>query len=87
MSGLSDDGGINFNRKTNFGGNKKEEPKIEEPKIDPKYIARQIRLEQKLVQAKTVNYSGFAVNGGSIMTLLFGLNSIISDPNVLLMLN
>lgn len=91
-SGLNPDGGINFQRKRNFDKGPKEkpiieEPIIEDPKIDLEYEARQLRLEQKLTTAKTINYSGFAVNGGSVMTLIFGMNTIISDPNTLSMLN
>ena len=89
--GLNNDGGISFGRKTNFGDEstetKVEELSPEEPIIDLEYEARQQRLEQKLIQAKAINYSGFAVNGGGVMTLVFGLNSIIADPNTLTILN
>ena len=90
--GLNKDGGISFERKTNFG-KKKEEPKveeseiIEEPKVDEEYLARQARLTAKLKTAKVVNYSGFAVNGSSILALLFGIHHFIMDPNTLELIN
>ena len=90
--GLNKDGGISFERKTNFG-KKEEEPKveeseiIEEPKVDEEYLARQARLEAKLKTAKVVNYSGFAVNGSSILALLLGIHHFIMDPNTLELIN
>ena len=90
--GLNKDGGISFKRKTNFG-KKEEEPKveeseiIEEPKVDEEYLARQARLEAKLKTAKVVNYSGFAVNGSSILALLLGIHHFIMDPNTLELIN
>ena len=90
--GLNKDGGISFERKTNFG-KKEEEPKveeseiIEEPKVDEEYLARQARLTAKLKTAKVVNYSGFAVNGSSILALLFGIHHFIMDPNTLELIN
>ena len=90
--GLNKDGGISFERKTNFG-KKKEEHKVEEsesvevPEVDKEYLARQARLEAKLKTAKVVNYSGFAVNGSSILALLFGVHHFIMDPNTLELIN
>ena len=90
--GLNKDGGISFERKTNFG-KKEEEPKVEEseiiekPKVDEEYLARQARLTAKLKTAKVVNYSGFAVNGSSILALLFGVHHFIMDPNTLELIN
>ena len=90
--GLNKDGGISFERKTNFG-KKEEEPKVEEseiiekPKVDKEYLARQARLTAKLKTAKVVNYSGFAVNGSSILALLFGVHHFIMDPNTLELIN
>ena len=89
--GLNKDGGISFERKRNFG--KEEEPKvedseiIEEPKVDEEYLARQARLQAKLTTAKVVNYSGFTVNGSSILVLLFGVHHFIMDPNTLELIN
>ena len=101
--GLNKDGGINFSRKRNFedkpkeenedlskyllGREIEEEPKVEEPEIDEEYLARQERLEQKLKTAKTVNYSGFAVNGASIGVMLYGVHNVIMDPNTLELIN
>jgi hypothetical protein len=90
--GLNKDGGINFQRKRNFGDEKKEpeiveEPTIEESEIDEEYLARQARLEAKLKTAKKVNYSGFAVNGASIGVMLFGVHNVIMDPNTLELIN
>ena len=88
--GLTEDGGINFKRKRNFGETeepKVEEPKVEESKIDDEYKARQARLEAKLKTAKKVNYSGFAVNGASIGVMLFGVHNVIMDPNTLELIN
>jgi hypothetical protein len=92
VSGLNKNGGINFGRKTNFGEPETPKPIVEEPKEvvvkhSQEQTDRQIRLEAKLQNAKAINYSGFTVNGGSVMTLVFGLNSIIADPNTLTMLN
>ena len=59
-----------------------EEEVIEEPVVlDPESAARQARLEAKLNTAKAVNYSGFAVNGSSILVLLFGAHHFIMDPS------
>ena len=103
LSGLNDDGGINFKRKRNFGEKEpemfsrkapdkpEEEPEeeiVEEPEVlDPEYLARQARLEAKLKTAKVVNYSGFAVNGSSIFILLFGVHHFIMDPNTIELIN
>jgi hypothetical protein len=89
--GLTKDGGINFTRKKNFEEKKEEleveEPKVEELEIDEEYEARQARLEAKLVTAKTVNYSGFAVNGASIGVMLFGVHNVMMSPNTLELIN
>ena len=86
--------GISFTKKRNW--EKDEETtteKIEEEvteKIeeeDKEYIARQARLEAKLKTAKTVNYSGFAVNGSSILVMLVGVHHFIMDPNTLELIN
>ena len=105
LSGLNEDGGINFKRKRNFG-DKKEEPEMfsrkapdkpdEEPEeeiieepilLDSESVARQARLEAKLVTAKAVNYSGFAVNGSSMLVILVGVNNVIMDPSTLELIN
>ena len=87
--------GISFTRKRNFGNEdeKKTTEEIEEEvtkkesEDDAEYLARQARLEAKLKTAKTVNYSGFAVNGASIGVMLFGVHNVIMDPNTLEFIN
>ena len=82
--GLSEDGGINFSRKRNFDEKKEPEEKIEEPKRpDVKDLLKEERLNAQLAKAKTINYSGFAVNGGSIVGLLFVVDNFIFDPTTL----
>ena len=84
MSGLSKDGGINFGRKRNFDVKEEPEEKIEEPKrLDTEDLLKQERLNAQLAKAKTINYSGFAVNGGSIVGLLFVVDNFIFDPTTL----
>ena len=98
--GLNKDGGISFSRKTNFGDKKKEpemfsrrpEDKIkEEPKkernIDVKELAKAERLNAKLAKAKGINYSGFAINGSTIIGALFYLDSLLLDPTTVDTLN
>jgi len=84
VSGLSKDGGINFSRKRNFDVKEELEEKIEEPKrLDTEELLKQERLNAQLVKAKTINYSGFALNGGSIVGLLFVIDNFIFDPTTL----
>ena len=83
--GLDKDGGISFSRK------KKEpdvlaelEEEVEKPnRIDTEELLRKERLSAQLVKAKTINYSGFALNGGSIVGLLFVIDNFIFDPSTL----
>ena len=85
--------GISFTNKRNWKKDdvveevkvEPEEPK--EPEIDHEYLARQARLEARLVTAKTVNYSGFAINGSTIIVILVGINNFIMDPNTLELIN
>ena len=86
--GLNKDGGISFSRKRNFDDKKeseeKPEEKIEEAKrLDTEDLLKQERLNAQLAKAKTINYSGFAVNGGSIVGLLFVIDNFIFDPTTL----
>ena len=84
MSGLSKDGGINFGRKKDSVEKKEPKEKIEEPKrLDTEDLLKQERLNAQLVKAKTINYSGFALNGGSIVGLLFVIDNFIFDPTTL----
>ena len=96
--GLNKDGGISFNRKLKedekkpYGlADKKIEEELEaeipEPKrLDTEELLRQERLNAQLSKAKTINYSGFALNGGSIAGLFFVIDSFVLDPNTLEML-
>ena len=82
--------GISFERKLNFGKDDViEEVKVkpEEPKVDTEYKARQIRLGKKHKQAKVVNYSGFAVNGGSVLVMLYGIQNIMLSPDTIEFVN
>ena len=86
--GLNKDGGSSFSRKRNFDDKKepeeKPEDKIEEAKrLDTEDLLKQERLNAQLAKAKTINYSGFAVNGGSIVGLLFVVDNFIFDPTTL----
>ena len=90
--GLNKDGGINFERKRNFSTKKEpygintDEPKeeVEEPRhIDTEELLRQERLGVKLRKAKGIQAGGFAFNGGSIMGLLFAIDSFVFNPSTL----
>ena len=86
-NGLNEDGGINFGRKRNFDVKEEIEEKVEEPKrLDTEELLRQEKLNAQLVKAKTINYSGFAVNGGSIVGLLFVIDNFVFSPSTLDML-
>ena len=94
--GLNKDGGINFERKRNFSVKEKEpemfsrkpddkpneeEVLDEQPRnLDKESLLRAERLAQAHKRAKQINFSGFAVNGGSIAMLFFGINNILLDP-------
>lgn len=84
-NGLDKDGGISFGRKKNFEDKKQDElVKVQEPKrIDIEELNRKERLESKLKTAKRVNYSGFAFNSGSVLFLLYGINSIAHNPDTI----
>jgi len=84
--------GINFSNKRNW--DKKEDDKVKEikeepkePEIDAEYNARQKRLEEKLVAAKAINYSGFVFNGSSILIMVVGVHQVIMDPNTIEFIN
>ena len=98
-SGLQQDGGISFNRKRNFDKKKdkqKKEPyglgkveeKVEKPRnVDINELAKDERLNAKLAKAKGINYSGFAVNGTTIIGALFYLDSLLANPDTIGTLN
>ena len=99
--GLNKDGGINFSRKLNFDVKDDEEPKkkpygiaepgeeeVKEPRnVDIKELAKDERLNAKLRKAKGINYSGFAVNGTTIIGALFYLDSLLVNPDTIGTLN
>ena len=81
--GLNKDGGISFGRKKEPDVTEVEK-EIEEPKrLDTEDLLKQERLNAQLAKAKTINYSGFAFNGGSIVGLLFVIDNFIFDPTTL----
>ena len=97
--GLQKDGGISFDRKRNFDNKKDEqkkepyglgevEEKVEEPRnVDINELAKDERLNAKLAKAKGINYSGFAINGTTIIGALFYLDSLLANPDTIGTLN
>ena len=88
--GLDKSGGISFSRKLKakekepygLAELKESEEKVEEPKrIDTEELLKSERLNAKLSQAKGINYSGFAVNGTTIIGALFYLDSLLLNPD------
>ena len=82
--------GISFTNKRNWKKDDVvEEVKVEpeEPKVDAEYEARQLRLSKKHRQAKTINYSGFAVNGTSVLVMLYGIQNIMLSPDTIEFVN
>ena len=63
-----------------------EEPK-EERNLDTNELAKMERLGAKLRKAKGVQAGGFALNGGSIIAVLFYLDSLLIDPTTVETLN
>ena len=97
MSGLNEDGGISFSRELNekdkkgpYGLAKPGEPKEEVGEfrnVDIKELAKDERLNAKLAQAKRINYSGFGINGATIVGSLFYLDSLLMSPDFMDSLN
>ena len=94
--GLNKDGGINFERKRNFSTEKKpygintDEPEKEvkeEPKLSPEELEKAERLNAKLRKAKGIQAGGFAFNGGSIVAMLFYVDSLLANPDTVDTLN
>ena len=86
-NGLDKSGGISFSRKPKA---KEEEPEeeVKEPRnVDVKELAKNERLNAKLRKAKGINYSGFAVNGTTIIGAMFYLDSLLIDPTTIDTLN
>ena len=87
--GLDKSGGISFSRKPKakekepYGLAEPKEPEeeVKEPRnVDIKELAKNERLNTKLAKAKGINYSGFAVNGTTIIGAMFYLDSLLVDP-------
>jgi hypothetical protein len=75
-----------FSRKPPDKPDKEEvEKKIDEKprQVDKEQLLRQERLNAKLRKAKGVQAGGFAVNGGSIVGVLFALDSFVFNPSTL----
>ena len=94
--GLDKSGGISFSRKPKekekvpygLAEPKESEEEVEEPRnVDIKELAKNERLNAKLSKAKGINYSGFAVNGTTIIGALFYLDSLLIDPTTIDTLN
>ena len=83
MAGLDKDGGISFGRKKDDVKEDVKEPRNE----DIKDLAKDERLNAKLAKAKGINYSGFAVNGSTIIGALFYLDSLLVNPDTVDNLN
>ena len=85
--GLDKEGGISFGKQKKPYGLAESKEEVKEVKearnVDIKELAKDERLNAKLAQAKTINYSGFAFNGGSIIGLLFVIDNFIFDPTTL----
>ena len=86
-NGLNKSGGISFSNKLK-GDEKKPyglaEPKEEIPEprnLDVQELAESERLNARLSQAKRINYSGFAVNGTTIIGAIFYLDSLLVQPD------
>ena len=85
--GLDKDGGISFGRKPDekkkkpYGLAEPKEPEKEIRNVDIKELAKGERLNAKLATAKRINYSGFAVNGTTIIGAIFYLDSLLVQPD------
>lgn len=93
LSGLDSDGGISFGKKRETKPKEKVELSTDEVKVstprnkDIKDLAKDERLNNKLRKAKTINYSGFAINSTTIIGCFFYLDSLLIDPNTIDTLN
>ena len=77
-----------FSRKPPKEGEETEDEKVEEVRnVDINELAKDERLNAKLRKAKTINFSGAAVNGTTIIGALFYLDSLLLDPNTVDTLN
>ena len=63
------------------------EPVVEERPRSAEEMAKDERLNAKLRKAKGIQAGGFAFNGGSIIAMLFYIDSILSNPDTIDTLN
>ena len=64
-----------------------EQPVVEERPRSAEEMAKAERLNAKLRKAKGIQAGGFALNGGSIVALLFYIDSLLLDPGTVDTLN
>lgn len=67
-----------------------EEPKqpvVEDRPLSAEELAKAERLNAKLSKAKGVQAGGFAFNGGSIIAMLFYIDSVLANPDTIDTLN
>jgi hypothetical protein len=64
-----------------------QEPVVEERPRSAAEMAKDERLNAKLRKAKGIQAGGFAFNGGSIIAMLFYVDSIIANPDTIDTLN
>ena len=63
------------------------EPVVEDRPRSASELAKAERLNAKLRKAKGIQAGGFAVNGGSIIALLFYIDSLLANPDTIDTLN
>ena len=64
-----------------------QEPVVEDRPRDSEELAKAERLNAKLRKAKGVQAGGFAFNGGSIIAMLFYIDSVLANPDTIDTLN
>mgnify|MGYP003146590037 FL=1 len=63
------------------------EPVVEDRPRSAEELSKAERLNAKLRKAKGIQAGGFAVNGGSIIALLFYIDSLLANPDTIDTLN
>ena len=76
-----------FSRKPEDKVEEEVEELKQERNIDVNELAKMERLGAKLRKAKGIQAGGFAINGGSIIAVLFYLDSLLIDPTTVETLN
>ena len=64
-----------------------EQPVIEDRPLSPEELSKAKRLNAKLRKAKGIQAGGFAFNSGSIIAVLFYIDSLLLDPTTVDTLN